>query len=142
VAWGGLHGSYLVLERMARRLWGGAAWLSLRAVRVGLGLLTFATVCLTWVFFRAHSFGDARVLLTTMLSGAGSDQLVLGAGNVLGVAAVTLFLLGAHWWMRDTSLEARWEVIPWWGRSLVLATLLLALVLVPGEDRAFIYFQF
>jgi alginate O-acetyltransferase complex protein AlgI len=55
---------------------------------------------------------------------------------------VTLFLLGAHWWMRDTSLEARWEVIPWWGRSLVLATLLLALVLVPGEDRAFIYFQF
>jgi len=142
VAWGGLHGGYLVLERMARTVWGGAAWLSYRAVRLGLGLLTFLLVCLTWVFFRAHSFGDARRLLTTMLSGRGDDQLVLGTGNVVGVALITLFLLGSHWWMRDSSLEAKWQAIPWWGRSLVLATLLLALALVPGDDRAFIYFQF
>jgi hypothetical protein len=77
-----------------------------------------------------------------MLSGRGNDELVLGTGNVAGVALVTLGLLGAHWWLRDTSLEARWQALPWWGRSLVLTVLLLALVLVPGDDRAFIYFQF
>ncbi|MEP6571458.1 MAG: MBOAT family O-acyltransferase [Gemmatimonadota bacterium] len=141
VAWGGLHGSYLVAERGARARWGKAPWLTRAPVRVALCLLTFGLVCITWVFFRADTFGQASRLLRTMLSG-GPDRLALGAASTLTVLGLTAMLLGAHWWMRDTSLEARWQALPWWSRSVLLATLLIALAFVPGDDRAFIYFQF
>jgi alginate O-acetyltransferase complex protein AlgI len=141
VAWGGLHGTYLVAERRARARWGNAAWLTLAPVRAALCLLTFALVCITWVFFRADTFGQAHRLLTTMLAG-GPDRLALGTASTLTVLGLTALLLAAHWWMRDTSLEARWQALPWWSRSLLLVSLLLALAFVPGDDRAFIYFQF
>jgi hypothetical protein len=34
------------------------------------------------------------------------------------------------------------ERLPWWMRSVLLATMLFAIITMPGEDRAFIYFQF
>jgi hypothetical protein len=34
------------------------------------------------------------------------------------------------------------SLIPWWLRSAALAVIFLTLVLAPGEERAFIYFQF
>ena len=102
---------------------------------------TFGLVCLTWVFFRAHSFADALRLLRAMLIGA-PDTLSLGVFATASVVVVTALLLAAHWWMRDSSLEARWQQLSVWGRSAILATLILSIALVPGDDRAFIYFQF
>ena len=141
VAWGGLHGSYLVAERVAKQRFADVAWLATAAARVGLAMLTFALVSVAWVFFRAVSFRDAAQLLRVMAVG-GDDRLDLGVNNVVYVAGITAVLLGVHWWMRDSSLEVRWSAIPWWARSAVLATILLSLALVPGDDRAFIYFQF
>jgi hypothetical protein len=51
-------------------------------------------------------------------------------------------MLGTHWLMRDTTVEAVAKQVPWWGRSCALSLLLIALVLAPGDNRAFIYFQF
>jgi alginate O-acetyltransferase complex protein AlgI len=141
VAWGGLHGSYLIAERAARRRWSSVPWFATTAARVLLAMGTFILVCVTWVFFRASTFREALRLLRTMVVGA-PDQLVLGTTSVIAVVGITASLVGAHWWMRDRSLEARWQSLPWWGRSTVLAVLLLSLALVPGDDRAFIYFQF
>jgi hypothetical protein len=31
---------------------------------------------------------------------------------------------------------------PWWLRSLIIAGMLIGIVTLSGEDRAFIYFQF
>ena len=141
VAWGGLHGACLMVERQARRRWGGAAWASTTAARVGLGLFTYAVVHLAWVFFRAESFGDAFALLRVMLT-AGVGPLPLDAREVLGVLAVTAALLVGQWVLRDRFLEDAWAALPWWARSLALVTLMLPVVLTPGDDRAFIYFQF
>ena len=141
VAWGGLHGTYLIAERSARKRYGQSAWIAAPAARVGLAVATFLLVCLTWVFFRASTFHDAARLIQAMTIGA-PDSLVLGMWTVCVVLGVTGFLLVVHWWMRDSSLEDRWRALPWWGRSLLLASLLVSLSLVPGDDRAFIYFQF
>ena len=141
VAWGGLHGAYLVAERIAKRRFSGIMWLASTPARLALALLTFALVSIAWVFFRASSFSDASRLLRTMVAG-GDDTLVLGVSNVLVVVGITSLLLGAHWWLRDAGVATRWNAVPSWARSALLAILLLSLVLVPGDDRAFIYFQF
>jgi D-alanyl-lipoteichoic acid acyltransferase DltB (MBOAT superfamily) len=62
VAWGGLHGTYLVVERLARPALARlvtAARVPDFLVRLASGLLVFHGVCFAWIFFRAQSFGTA-----------------------------------------------------------------------------------
>jgi hypothetical protein len=58
------------------------------------------------------------------------------------VLVTTAAMLGVHWRLRHSSLEHVVDVMPWWMRGVAIAVLLLAVILAPGEDRAFIYFQF
>jgi hypothetical protein len=51
-------------------------------------------------------------------------------------------LLFIHRRLRGTNFRAIFGSWPWPLRSLGLAVLLMALCLAPGDDRAFIYFQF
>jgi hypothetical protein len=48
----------------------------------------------------------------------------------------------SHWWLRHSSLEALAAKLPWWVVALTLLVMILVLSLIPGDDRAFIYFQF
>jgi alginate O-acetyltransferase complex protein AlgI len=141
VAWGGLHGLYLSVERLLRSR--GGSWQL--ANRVGsqllLALLTYLLVCITWVLFRAQDFTAAAHILGAMF-GAGYQGSLLSHAECLRVLLVSVCLFSAHWWLRDSSLESLAERIPWGWRSLLLAAMLIALLLTPGENRAFIYFQF
>jgi D-alanyl-lipoteichoic acid acyltransferase DltB (MBOAT superfamily) len=141
LAWGGLHGSYLVGERVLKSLWGDRALVRRGPVQLLLALLTYGLICLALVLFRAPDFGTALHLVSTMSAPSGYHQLVsrVDAACVLGV---TLGLLAGQWLLRDTSLEQAVAGLPWWLRALCLALILVCLVLAPGEDRAFIYFQF
>jgi hypothetical protein len=66
VAWGGLHGVYLTINRawqqlpLARRLSIRKPW------RQFSHLLTFLAVVVAWVFFRAGSFATAMRMLSSM----------------------------------------------------------------------------
>jgi hypothetical protein len=69
VAWGGLHGLYLVINhgwRALRRAWGSDAARSTPWGRSLCRLLTFLAVVLAWVFFRASSFAAALRMLKGM----------------------------------------------------------------------------
>jgi len=55
---------------------------------------------------------------------------------------VTIVLLLVHWSMRHASLSSIVNRLPWWVRSLALAAMVIGIVELSGEDRAFIYFQF
>jgi alginate O-acetyltransferase complex protein AlgI len=141
VVWGLLHGAYLVLERLlrgvvpsrlTRRVW----------VRLPLAVLTFTCVTLAWVFFRANSFTQAFSLFQSMFGlGEGGAQVL---SHVMTLKAVTVvgLLFAFHWLMRKTCLENVVRVLPWPVRSLILTGMLLGIILLSGEDRAFIYFQF
>jgi hypothetical protein len=51
-------------------------------------------------------------------------------------------LLAVHRLLRDTTLETVVERTAWPVRAFALFAMLLSLLLFPGIDRAFIYFQF
>lgn len=142
VVWGGLHGTYLVIERWLRARFPAGRWRHTWWGELGGAALTFGLVCIAWVFFRATSFSQAFELLRSMLWLSPGGARVLEPGETLVVAATTLALLGVHWGMRHRPLEELAERTPWWLRGLALGAMLLALVLMQGEDRAFIYFQF
>jgi alginate O-acetyltransferase complex protein AlgI len=139
VVWGGLHGIYLVAERALRGEARRAAP-ARRAPRLALAAGTFLLVSLTWIFFRAPSLGDA-LAMAAALARAAPAQLV-SAGQAASVLAVMAAALAAQWRWRDADLQSRVESWPLWLRSGALALALIALLLAPGEDRAFIYFQF
>jgi len=141
VAWGGLHGIYLVIERGVRYLWGGGRLAGSWLVKASLALLTYFLVCITWAFFRAPDFPSAFRIVKTMLTGA-PNQLAIGRFNGAMVLLITAGLLGSHWLLRDGSVEQAAAKCPWWLIGLILAVMLLCIVLLPGDNRAFIYFQF
>jgi alginate O-acetyltransferase complex protein AlgI len=143
VAWGGLHGLYLVGERVIRaRVKPSPLWSSLPA-RLLLAAVTFALVSIAWTFFRAQSFDQAFGMVGAMvgLGGAASDVAFTYAEKVMVLVPI-VGILAAHWLLRDVSLERAVERCPWPVRSALLAAIIIAIACMPGTDRAFLYFQF
>lgn len=138
VVWGGLHGLYLVGERVAKRMAGDAPIWQTTPAKLLLALVTFVLVCVAWVFFRATSFGQAFDIVGAM-AGAGEGPV---HAAYLGALVPIALLLTIHWRLRDTTLETVVERTPVGIRVAALSAMLLCLVLFPGIDRAFIYFQF
>ena len=144
VVWGGLHGAWLALERLAvegRRARGLAplpdtAWL--RALK---RLGTFHLVCLAWVFFRADSLGTAWSVLgrlftgwdtaTTLVTPAVLVAIAMGlAAQYVPRGAVNHLLIGFS------------RVRPVMQGALLAFTLMVIDALGPQGVAAFIYFQF
>jgi hypothetical protein len=67
---------------------------------------------------------------------------LLVRGDLVLVIGITLALLTSQWLLRDSSLEEAFARLPVNLRAAAVAGLLIALALAPGDDRAFIYFQF
>lgn len=98
VIWCGLHGLYLVLNHGWRALrWSSRYALPPAAARVLAQLLTFLAVVIAWVFFRADSFGAARVVLEGMAGMHGiskTDSYYFGAPELKGLLAMFAFAWG------------------------------------------------
>lgn len=141
VLWGAVHGAYLILERLARHLFGDLAIVQTTPARVIFGVLTFVLVTLTWVLFRAESLADAMQLYAAMMMPAGGLH-VAGLRDAIVVAGVIAALLGTHWFMRNREFGSAMKRLPWPTIAAILAAMLIAIVLSPGEERDFIYFEF
>jgi len=143
VVWGGLHGLYLIGERLLTKSLGRYQLWKLPAMRVVLMLFTFVLICFTWVFFRATSLTQATTILTAMLTlSSKSATLLLDSKAILTASGVVAAILGIHWCCKDRTLEDIIAKLPWWSISGSLAVMLYAISTLPGEDRSFIYFQF
>jgi len=143
VAWGGLHGLYLVIERFLKSIVPDSLVWTKLPVQFFFALITFIAVSFAWVFFRADSFGQAFTIITTMLTlGPDSPTIRIKYFYVPLTLSITAAILVSHWIMRERSLEAIIGKMPWWLRGIVLAVLMIIIVTCSGEDRAFIYFQF
>jgi alginate O-acetyltransferase complex protein AlgI len=140
VAWGGLHGLYLAAERSLRARFGG--YVPGPMAVFGLGLLTYGLVNVTWVFFRAKTFGQAWTVLRGMFGGNAGAEPILDTPAVAMVALVVGGLVAAHWWMRSNTLEsmlARRHPVP---IAAALGAMAFAIAATQGAGHAFIYFQF
>ena len=137
VAWGGLHGAYLVGERLVRRVVHTTSTLA----HVAGAAITFVLVCVAWVFFRATSFAQAFAILESLV-GLGHTPRALSLGHYELVLVGMAGILVAHVLLRERSFEDVVERTPWPVRAGVIAALVISIVLMQGKDRAFIYFQF
>jgi alginate O-acetyltransferase complex protein AlgI len=140
VVWGGLHGLYLAVERVLRARFGNYRPGPLAFVL--LGLLTYLLVNLTWVFFRAKTFGKAWTVLQGMLGQNVAAKPILATFALLSVALIVGGIVITHWYMRARTLEAVIARAHPAAICAVWAFMAFAIVIAQGEGSAFIYFQF
>ncbi len=142
VAWGLLHGFYLVIEHLLKQNFADLLWTKKRVSRFGLGLVTFILVSLGWVFFRAHDFSSAWSLMQSLFGlGSGNVQL-LSTLQIIQVVTIVLGLLSSHIYLRENRLEHAMESFPAWVVVSIWVSMFFSLILMQGAGNAFIYFQF
>ena len=95
VIWGGLHGTYLLVNHAWGKLTNGQRWAGSRLMLVVYHIITFIAVLVGWVFFRAKSFSTAISMLKGMV-GLNGICVSPGFERVLGHWAARLPLRIAH----------------------------------------------
>ncbi len=146
VVWGGLHGLYLVAQRLTAVAVQSLNWQRISQTfiaRASSGAIVFCLVCLAWVFFRSPDFGTAISLLGKiatmqgMSPGAIQNQIIAAKG--IGLISVLVIAEACAGWIRP---KARCIVSPCFF-ILYFGSLGLALAWLGTFDHsAFIYFQF
>ncbi len=136
VIWGGLHGGYLAAERAVF----GRRWDKPSALVYPLrAAFTFVLVLIAWVFFRAATLADSRLVLTQMFAGAPGASLLEAHHLVLAGVSICAALAEEHlqWFERAAAA-------PVWVFSIVAGLLLFCVELfgVLDETIPFVYFQF
>ncbi|HNX49058.1 MAG TPA: MBOAT family O-acyltransferase [Thermoanaerobaculaceae bacterium] len=139
VIWGGLHGVWLVGERLVMR----KSWYR-KAPRPLLQAVTFLTVTVAWVFFRTPTVGAAGHYLAALLGLGGPGPAASLLGGLLytpfhllalAVTAALVWLAPASWRLASTLTPARVGV--------AVATLWLALALLSVQSHTgFLYAVF
>ena len=158
MAWGGLHGLYLLINHAWRSLgWRKRSNLArpvALALSVVYGLLTFTCVVLAFVIFRAANMSDALIMFQSMLGmGAQAIQFegvrhegLFHAANLSGRDYMKLLTVGLVWvWCLPASTTLRF--ISGGTISAVLqAGVAVACVIMAvdtfGTYSPFLYFQF
>lgn len=147
VIWGAIHGIWLSLERLLKEMLGmqwkkprgeespessGSIW----AKRI----LLFHLVCLTWIFFRAQSVGEAFEFLSGITTVTWQPEF---ATALLMLAFFTLPLFVADLYLEKTGDEyllQSWSPAP--RVAFGLACLVMVTFFAANQANAFIYFQF
>jgi alginate O-acetyltransferase complex protein AlgI len=142
VAWGLLHGGYLVVEHLLKQNFHQVDWVKTIIGKFALGLLTFIFVSLAWVFFRASDFPAAWMLLGSLFDGSGGGAQVLPTLDIIKVIVVVAGLLASHWYLHEKRLEHAMQDLPGWWVTAIWTIMLCSLILMQGGGNAFIYFQF
>jgi alginate O-acetyltransferase complex protein AlgI len=135
VVWGGIHGVGLSVERAVAGVLGkeeSRGWLSRIAV--------FHLVCLSWIFFRAQSVGEAFRLLSGIGIWAWRPEFVT-AFQFLAVFSIPLFLIDYFMEHRGEEYIFEKTAIPY-RVAVGVSMLVLVTFFAANQANAFIYFQF
>ena len=141
VIWGGLHGIYLVIERLIRTYSPKTEEKSLIS-DIFAAIVTYIVVNATWVFFRAQDIKSAWLVLSSMFGFTSQKAIILPTVNIIQVSLTLLCLVFTHWRLRNTSLESAMNNLSPTISTIFFAGMLSMLVLAQGGGNAFIYFQF
>jgi alginate O-acetyltransferase complex protein AlgI len=96
-------------------------------------------VVLAWVWFRAPSFAAGCDVFHKLFFTQGGNALDGAQKLALMVFAA---LIATHWLLRERDLKNLTVRLPAPALGFALGLLLAAIVLSPGDNHAFIYFQF
>jgi D-alanyl-lipoteichoic acid acyltransferase DltB (MBOAT superfamily) len=138
VAWGGMHGAGLVVERFFSR--GRAPATPGRLAQTLATLAVFHFVCLAWLFFRADSFDAVTIYLHA------AAQLTPGVAQATPFTASLIALgLAMQFLPSDFSTRLAERLLSWpeWALGAVAAVGVVSIdALGPDGVAPFIYFQF
>jgi len=148
VIWGGLHGAFVVGQRLAGesaagarllRAWGATGWGKASQV-----LLTFHVVVLTWIFFRSGSMAALGEVFAAIarLTPASLLQALSHVDALYGILLVVV-LETLQWMHRRRSFKVRLASLPTplrWSLWYALGTIILVFGRFGHEQ--FLYFQF
>jgi hypothetical protein len=167
VAWGGLHGIYLLFNNMWAGRLAAFAFPGKRFTSNPLlsGGLTFLAVTVAWVFFRAETFGAAVTIVGSM-SGMNGFDWQSHSVNAFPSPMKTGIWIGALgfivWFLPDThqimsryrySLDnilyrtskqqfkkIRWQATPLW--AMITGVITAISIIYIARTSEFLYFQF
>lgn len=133
VAWGGLHGIALILNRLTPQ------YRTSNMLRDILGwACTMLFVITGWVLFRASSFEVASTLLTQMFYP--QDGLAwLSPFPVFVISATAILHIGE---VKTHLRQALYSKVEWYTPAILFSLLWLVLFYAPQNFSPFIYFQF
>lgn len=145
VVWGGLHGLALILHKLYKTkvsdkiqfskasnvLYNTASW-----------FITMVFVCVTWVFFRAQTFGDSWQIIKNMFFFKKSDFSIPVGFYLLLLLIVIGHFFGVKYFQKIE--ENRNHVFKRPFFQAILWGIAIFAILLFGQDdnQAFIYFQF
>lgn len=155
VAWGALHGAYIVISLLLQKRWNTFA----RAVKLnerpkfyqGLKIgVTFLLVCFAYILFRANDMGDAMLMIGQL--GSGWGEIVDGVKGVIdgNLAQFALAMLGVivlmgadllHGRFKGEALFSKRPAIGWAACYAVIVSIILLGAFYDAQQQ-FIYFRF
>jgi alginate O-acetyltransferase complex protein AlgI len=150
VAWGALHGAYLCVNHAWSKYGPNVAPRFVRVANVAAFVLTFVSVVVAWVFFRADSLSSAIFVVSTM---ADPTNIVFGRGEIANALFIAVYAALA-WFAPNTQTIMGYdhknrvvgETLNGWLRRpvfLYAAAVTLAFgVLGISQHSEFIYFRF
>jgi D-alanyl-lipoteichoic acid acyltransferase DltB (MBOAT superfamily) len=135
VAWGGIHGAGLAIER-------ALGWRPMSAAAQWVGrIVTFHVVCFAWIFFRASSFDRASQVLERLFTAWGQTSPLVTTSVVLAIAVGILVQ-----YVRPAAVRGLlrgFGRLPLPAQATALAVALAAInTLGPEGVAPFIYFRF
>ena len=168
IVWGGLHGSYLVINHGWQALRGWLGWRGCGSLTsMAAVFITFLSVVIAWVFFRATSMDGAWRVVCAMTGANGwvlpiewhaawPDFLPLlvfddmtafsGTRQTVWIAVLLTIIWGAP---NSQQLMVRWDALPLQrgARLAVLGAVIVALICITVLNASlgvseFIYFNF
>ncbi len=106
IIWGGLHGTYLIINHAFQRGFKFAGSDRSATIRTGLfTAVTFVAVCVAWVFFRAPNLLSATHILSTALGGKSLSMHFMVLKSVVSINHAPLFavLIFITWCLPNVS---------------------------------------
>jgi hypothetical protein len=160
VAWGALHGTYLILALVFKNINAGITEkLSLKKFpliyKIANVAVTFSLVCTAWIFFRAATLQDGVYIIKHMIIGMGNITRVLSQErkellylnlnflNFSIAVALIIVLCVADLAQRKQSIRQILSSKPALIRWSAYITLILSIIFLGNfGSQDFIYFQF
>ncbi len=142
VIWGGLHGAYLVVERVALLRW---AWWNrpTKTMAFVRWMLTFNLVCFAWIFFRAKTFDTARQVIANLVVSPWHVMSTFSPSTYGALAALLAVMMATH--LFNARYRTKQRLGDDHGARFAIAmtgVLLMLILFTPNHSAPFIYFQF
>ncbi|PTX60441.1 alginate O-acetyltransferase complex protein AlgI [Kordia periserrulae] len=146
VVWGGLHGSALIVHKLYKTKYSDNfkfSKIGQSAYTVGAWVVTMIFVMVTWVFFRAQTFGDAAQVLQNMFTFQESvDYRIPIAFVALLAITVVGHFFGTKYYQEVEEKQHHMFKNPYLQGALFGLAIFMVILFGSDDNQAFIYFQF